>query len=81
MKFLKKNKVSTLLTDPFKTYANKLDDFMISANNKLNGVNGKKNILSYIETGLPDNIIEPGNSHSEIKSKSASKISNKISEV
>ena len=81
LKFLKKNKVSTLLTDPFKTYANKLDDFMISANNKLNGANGKKNILSYIETGLPDNIIEPGNSHSEIKSKSASKISNKISEV
>ena len=81
LKFLKKNKVSTLLTDPHKTYANKLDDFMISANKQLNGINNKKSISSFIETGLPDNRDEPENSQSEIKSKPLSKMSNKISEV
>ena len=81
LKFLKKNKVSTLLTDPHKTYANKLDDFMISANKQLNGINNKKSISSFIETGLPDNRDEPENSQSEIKSKPLSKMSNRISEV
>ena len=77
LKFLKKNKASTLLTDPFKTYANKLDDFMISNNSKFNINASKKNIASFIETGLPDNIPEPENSH-HIESKYASspKISN-----
>ena len=83
MKFLKKNKASTLLTDPFKTYANKLDDFMTSNNSKFNINASKKNIASFIETGLPDNITEPENNH-HIESKYASspKISNKsITEV
>ena len=59
LKFLKKNKVSTLLTDPFKTYANKLDDFMSNNNMQYNGPNAKKNIHSFVETGLPEAASEP----------------------
>ena len=77
-KFKKKNKVSKLLNDPFKTYANKLDDFMTSTNNQFNGLHGKKSINSFIETGLPDNIVDSENIHSEIKNSSTSKNSNKV---
>ena len=77
-KFIKKNKASTLLTDPFKTYANKLDDFMASTNNKFTGSQAKRSISSFIDTGLPDNVVDSENSHSEIKNLSASKISNKV---
>ena len=77
-KFIKKNKASTLLTDPFKTYANKLDDFMASTNNKFTGSQAKRSISSFIDTGLPDNVVDSENSHSENKNLSASKISNKV---
>ena len=59
LKFLKKNKVSTLLADPFKTYANKLDDFMSNNNMQYNSPMAKKNIHSFVETGLPEAISEP----------------------
>ena len=72
MKFLKKNKVSTLLTDPFKTYANKLDDFMSNNNMHFNSPMAKKNIHSFIETGLPEAITEPDLNHNGENKKSAS---------
>ena len=77
-KFMKKNKVSSLLTDPFKTYANKLDDFMTATNNKFNGLHGKKSISSFIDTGLPDNVVDSENNHNENKNSSTSKISKKV---
>ena len=77
-KFMKKNKVSSLLTDPFKTYANKLDDFMTATNNQFNGLHGKKSISSFIDTGLPDNVVDSENNHNEIKNSSTSKISKKV---
>ena len=79
LKFLKKNKVSTLLTDPFKTYANKLDDFMTTNNMHINGPMAKKNIPSFIETGLPENISEPDlNFIPENKNTTSSNIANKM---
>jgi len=66
---MKKNKVSTLLSDSHKTYANKLDDFMTSTNNKFNGPNGNKTISSFIETGLPQPIPDSENNHNEDKNK------------
>ena len=77
-KFMKKNKVSSLLTDPFKTYANKLDDFMTATNNQFNGLHGKKSISSFIDTGLPDNVVDSENNHNENKNSSTSKISKKV---
>ena len=80
LKFMKKNKVSTLLSDPFKTYANKLDEFMTTTNNQFNN-NNRKNISSFIETGLPDNITETENNHHiENKNISSKKSNKKISE-
>jgi hypothetical protein len=77
-KFIKKNKASTLLTDPYKTYATKLDDFMTSNNSKFNTNACNKNIASFIETGLPENIPEPENKgHTENCNATSSKISNK----
>ena len=78
LKFLKKNKVSTLLSDPHKTYANKLDDFMTSTNYQFNGPQAKKIIPSFIETGLPDNVIEPENNYNEVRNSSSPKVSKKI---
>ena len=79
LKFLKKNKVSTLLTDPFKTYANKLDDFMTTNNMQFNSPMSKKNIPSFVETGLPENISEPDfNFSPESKNTTTSKISNRM---
>ena len=78
LKFLKKNKVSKLLTHPHKTYANKLDDFMTSNFSKFNNnMRSNKTISSFIETGLPENITEPENNHIDSKNITASKISNK----
>ena len=77
LKFLKKNKVSKLLSDPHKTYANKLDDFMTSNFSKFNNMRSNKTISSFIETGLPENITEPENNHIDIKNITTSKISNK----
>jgi hypothetical protein len=77
-KFIKKNKASTLLTDPYKTYATKLDDFMTSNNSKFNNNACNKNIASFIETGLPENIPEPENKgHTENYNATSSRISNK----
>ena len=56
MKFLKKEKASTLMTDPHKTYANKLDDFITYTNVQLNP-KSKINISSFIENGLPESPI------------------------
>ena len=82
LKFMKKNKVSTLLSDPFKTYANKLDEFMTTTNNQFNNAYNKKSIASFIETGLPDNVPDQENNHTENKNISLSKTSNKkIQEV
>jgi len=79
LKFLKKNKVSTLLTDPFKTYANKLDDFMTNNNMQYSSPMANKNIPSFVETGLPENISEPDiNFSPESKNTTSSKISNRI---
>ena len=75
LKFLKKNKVSTLLSSLPKTYANKLDDFMTSTNVQFNGSQAKKNINSFIETGLPENISDLENIDS--KNTISSKISMK----
>ena len=72
LKFLKKNKVSTLLTDPFKTYANKLDDFMSNNNMHFNDPMAKKNIPSFTETGLPEAITEPDLNHNAESKKSTS---------
>ena len=69
LKFMKKNKVSTLLSDPHKTYANKLDDFMTSTNNKFNGPNGNKTISSFVETGLPQPIPDSENNHNNEDNK------------
>ena len=74
---MKKNKASTLLSDPHKTYANKLDEFMISTNSKFNGTLGKKSISSFIDTGLPENVVETENNHNENKSGAPTKVSNK----
>ena len=74
---MKKNKVSTLLSDPFKTYANKLDEFMTTTNNQFNNAYNKKSIASFIETGLPDNVPDQENNHTENKNISLSKTSNK----
>ena len=81
LKFMKKNKVSTLLSDPFKTYANKLDEFMTITNNQFNNAYSKKNISSFIETGLPDNITESENNHIENKNITSKKSNKKISEI
>ena len=81
LKFMKKNKVSTLLSDPFKTYANKLDEFMTTTNNQFNNAYNKKSISSFIETGLPDNVVEPENNHIENKNISSKKSNKKITEM
>jgi hypothetical protein len=79
LKFLKKNKVSTLLTDPFKTYANKLDDFMSNNNMQFNGPMAKKNIHSFVETGLPETVSENDfNSNAESKKSTSPKIPDRM---
>ena len=77
IKFMKKNKVSTLLSDPHKTYANKLDEFMTSTNSKFNGALGQKIISSFIDTGLPENVVEIENNHNENKNGTSAKVFNK----
>ena len=72
MKFLKKNKVSTLLKDSPKTYASKLDDFMTSKTFQFNGPNSKKIITSFTETGLPQAFPDSINSQIENKNTSSS---------
>ena len=72
IKFLKKNKASTLLSDPHKTYANKLDEFMISNTLQFSGDNCKKTIPNYIENG-----ISPADSNNQIENKNTP-LSNKF---
>ena len=78
MKFIKKNKASTILSDKPKTYANKLDEFMTSTNAQFNGAQGKKSINSFIETGLPEAISDPENNNLESKNSTTSNLLNKI---
>ena len=67
MKFMKKNKASTLLSDSHKTFANKLDDFMTSNTIQFNGENSKKIIPSFTETGLPQAIPDASNNQTDNK--------------
>ena len=77
MKFLKKEKASTLMTDPHKTYANKLDDFITYTNVQLNP-KSKINISSYIENGLPESPISEMENLTESKKMSTPRILNKV---
>ncbi len=69
MKFLNKNKASTLLTDTHKTYANKLDDFMTSKTLQFNGDENKNFIPSFSDSGLIQEIPESMNNQIENKNK------------
>ena len=53
-KFFNKNKKS----DKFKTYANKLDDFMTSTNYLFNDEFNRKEVAPFIETGIPKNFVK-----------------------
>jgi hypothetical protein len=77
MKFLKKEKASTLMTDPHKTYANKLDDFITYTNVQLNP-KSKINISSFIESGLPESPISETENLTESKKMSTPRILNKV---
>ena len=77
MKFLKKEKASTLMTDPHKTYANKLDDFITYTNVQLNP-KSKINISSFIENGLPESPISEMGNLTESKKMSTPRILNKV---
>jgi len=77
MKFLKKEKASTLMTDPHKTYANKLDDFITYTNVQLNP-KSKINISSFIENGLPESPILEMENLTESKKMSTPRILNKV---
>jgi len=77
MKFLKKEKASTLMTDPHKTYANKLDDFITYTNVQLNP-KSKINISSFIENGLPESPISEMENLTESKKMSTPRILNKV---
>ena len=44
--------------DKFRTYATKLDDFMTSTNYKFNYLNNKKNVATFIDSGLPKDFIK-----------------------
>ena len=77
MKFLKKEKASTLMTDPRKTYANKLDDFITYTNVQLNP-KSKINISSFIENRLPESPISETENLTESKKMSTPRILNKV---
>ena len=56
IKFMKKNKVSAFPSEPHKTYETKLDDFMTMSSLKNNDPQKQKNIQTFMETGLPNNV-------------------------
>ena len=58
IKFMKKNKASPLLSEPRKTYERKLDDFMTRSNMKFMDPKKQKNVQTFLETGLPDDLNE-----------------------
>lgn len=82
IKFLKKEKASTLMTDSHKTYANKLDDFITYTNVQINP-KSKINISSFIENnGLPESPISETEHLTESKKMSTPRILNKaISDI
>ena len=53
IRFMNKNNKG----DKFKTYANKLDDFMTSTNIQFNDENNKKLVATYEETEIPKNFL------------------------
>ena len=77
LKFMNKNKVSKILSDPHKTYANKLDDFMTYTNIKFNWKKSPKGVTPFLETGLPDNI-EPKKKQTENKNDQTQNANNKL---
>ena len=54
--YMNKNKKA----DKFKTYANKLDDFVTSTNYQFNDDHNHKTLASFVETGLPKDFVKNG---------------------
>ena len=54
--YMNKNKKA----DKFKTYANKLDDFVTSSNYQFNDENNHRTLASFADTGLPKNFVKNG---------------------